>query len=418
MKNAAGCVGVLGLLAIIFVGLLARSELGRLLLGRWSFTKSVDVRTPGSDRSTYYRLKVNLTYRGEPLDFDIVVGCRVKVTTYKDDDRTVEVGIAPMIFGLKTTNGHGVVVRPPQACNGETTDNGGIPQTLLPLIATYDSVAEPWFGVAYASEDAYDSPRSELKFLGATISKATLEEWQAWRQTEAPENFVTYALLGINSKNMWDFPKWKPGYRLMATDCLGASWVKLPDQVREIVRPFWPSDKPVYWYPNWRLRDALWDALGLPKTPRVFDGNSWFDYLEPATAQYGLARRQAGSTIAYKSRVAGDVFPALLTPSINQLGPNGEFPSDVKSDRRRSWVGVEFKPELRGFAYCDESIFKVEGVPGGTPSNPEMLLSKINNMAINDRLEGAITESELLFERDEYVILPRRYAIGTIFGGL
>ncbi len=268
------------------------------------------------------------------------------------------------------------------------------------------------------SEDAYDSPRSELKFLGAAIGKATREAWEAWRQTEAPKNFVTYTLLGINATNMWDFPNWKPGYRVMATDCLGVSWVKLPDQVRDIVRPFWPSDKPMYWYPNWRLRDALWDALGLPKTPRVFDGHRWFDYLEPMTGTEGLPRHQAGSTITYKSRVAGDVYPALMTPSINQLGPNGEFPPEARPGPRPTWVGAEFKPELRGFAYCDDTIFAIEGVPSGSHSNPQLLLSKINNTAISDRVEGAITESELVFDRDEYVIVSRNYAIGTIFGGL
>jgi hypothetical protein len=61
-----------------------------------SFTKSVEV-----DRSRYYRLKVNLAYKDQPLVFDIVVGCNVRVTRYKDNDRTVEVGIAPFAYGLK-----------------------------------------------------------------------------------------------------------------------------------------------------------------------------------------------------------------------------------------------------------------------------------------------------------------------------
>lgn len=46
-----------------------------------SFTKSVKVTTPGRDSSYYYRFKASYEYKGEPLDFDIVVGCRVKITT-------------------------------------------------------------------------------------------------------------------------------------------------------------------------------------------------------------------------------------------------------------------------------------------------------------------------------------------------
>lgn len=138
----------------------------QLLFGLLSFTKSVKVSAPGQDRSYYYRFKANFAYKGEPLDFDIVVGCNVRITTYKDNDRTVDVGVAPMAFGLKMKDGHGVVIRPPQACKGETTENGNVPRDLLPLVVTYENAEAPWSGIAYASEDAYESPLSELKFFG------------------------------------------------------------------------------------------------------------------------------------------------------------------------------------------------------------------------------------------------------------
>src|SRR4051812_21130427 len=147
-----------------------------LLFGLLSFTKSVKVNVPGHDGAYYYRFKASYAYKGEPLDFDIVVGCHVKITTYKDNDRTVEVGVVPTIFGLKTRDQHGVAVLLPDACHGETTQNGRVPKKLLPLAVTYERANEPWSGVAYASEDAYESPRSELKFLGSTISRATREE--------------------------------------------------------------------------------------------------------------------------------------------------------------------------------------------------------------------------------------------------
>jgi hypothetical protein len=164
-----------------------RSNIGRMGLP-WPLRlyQSVDVKSAGDDRATYFRLRVNLAYRGEPLDFDIVVGCNVRITTYKDNDRTVEVGVAPMLYGLKMTDGHGVVVKPPEACEVETTENGKVPKTLLPLVVTYENADAPWFGIAYASHDAYDSPLSQLKFFGASIEKATREEWREWRRTEAP----------------------------------------------------------------------------------------------------------------------------------------------------------------------------------------------------------------------------------------
>ena len=53
--------------AVVGIGFLAlRSEIGQTLFGDWSFVKSVE-----QDQGTYYRLKVKLTYKGEPQDFDI-----------------------------------------------------------------------------------------------------------------------------------------------------------------------------------------------------------------------------------------------------------------------------------------------------------------------------------------------------------
>jgi hypothetical protein len=342
------------------------------------------------------------------------------VTTYKDNDQTVDVGIAPMVFGLKMKDGHGVVIRPPQACDGETTENGKVPQDLLPLVVTYENADQPWSGIAYASEDAYDSPLSELKFFGATISKAMREEWQDWRRTEAPKNFITYTLLGINPDNMWDFPHWKPGYRVMASGCLGASWVKLPESARDLARRFWPTDKSVYWFPSWEMRKALWSVAVDPKNALLFEGNRFLDYLQEldsASGAQGLPRHQPGAVIFFKSYVAGDLYPARIDRSVNRLRADGELPPEIKARPESPRIEAEARPELRGFAYCDDTVFKIEEVPGGFYGTPAYL-SEINGKAINEELQSWRQGSQLDFERDEFVVLPRRYQIGSIFGGL
>lgn len=410
---------------VVFLGLglmLAFSQ-PWLLFGLPSFTKSVKVTAPGEDRGYYYRFKANFAYKGEPLEFDIVVGCNVRITTYKDNDRTVEVGIAPMAYGLKTKDGRGVVVRPPEACRGETTDNGKVPARLLPLVVTYENADQPWFGLAYVTEDAYASPISELKFFGATISRATREEWQEWRRTQAPKNFVTYELLGINEKNMWDFPRWKPGYRVMASGCVCASWVKLPESVRDLARRFWPDDKPLYWFPGWPMRNALWDALVVPQQPAIFDGNRFLDYrYEYAlfgagdAGAKGLPRRAPGAVIFFKGYVAGDTYPARLDRTINRF-PDGELPPEIKAKPRAPKADVEARSALRGFAFCDDTVFKIEDVPGGFYGAP-IIPNKINGEAISEELESWSRGPDLVFERDEFVIFPHLYQIGSIFGGL
>ena len=70
----------LPLLALaIGVAAFLQSETGRLLTGRWSFTKSVE-----TDRGVYFRLVMDFAYRGEPQHFDVVFGCNARITRYKD----------------------------------------------------------------------------------------------------------------------------------------------------------------------------------------------------------------------------------------------------------------------------------------------------------------------------------------------
>jgi hypothetical protein len=81
------------------------------------------VQAAEQDQGSYYRLTVKLTYKNEPQDFDIVVGCQVPYHLYGDVDY---VGMVPTAFGRKMSDGKGLVVRPPLACDGQTTANGEV----------------------------------------------------------------------------------------------------------------------------------------------------------------------------------------------------------------------------------------------------------------------------------------------------
>lgn len=412
MRRSAPWIIVI-VLALLAAGLASQAEPGR------SFTKSVDVKTAGQDRGTYYRFKASFTYKSEPLDFDIVVGCNVRITTYRDNDRTVEVGIAPMAFGLKMKDGRGVVVRPPEACQGQTTENGKVPAALLPLVVTYENADQPWFGLAYASEDAYESPISELKFFGATISKATREEWQEWRRTEAPKNFVTYELLGINEKNVWDHPHWKPGYRVMSSICTGFSWVKLPESVREAIRAYWPASKPRYWYHNEEASKTFYSSGDFHGRKVLFEGNPLREYF-PIEANFfpGLPRRKPGALIFFKDRVAGDLYPAASDLSLDRLDAAGELPVEIKAKSRKSYADATVDPKLKGFAYCDV-VYNVDGTPPEINVRDRTVVSRISGEPISeDALAWHEFGFDYAFERDEYVFFYERYPLVNIWGGL
>jgi hypothetical protein len=411
-------LAVIAFAVIILAVLGTVIEAARVLFDGVSFTKSVKVTTPGQDRGYYYRFKASYTYKGEPLDFDIVVGCNVSVTTYKDNDRTVEIGIAPMVFGLKMKDGHGVVVQPPEACQGETSDNGRVPKTLQPLVVTYESADAPWIGLAYVSEDAYESPISELKFFGATISRATREDWQEWRRTEAPKNFVTYELLGVNEKNIYDHLRWKPGYRAMGSVCRGFSWVRLPEPVREAIRPYWPSSKPNYWYRNRDVEEAFRNAGNFngyqyqnPKPGVLFEGHRLYSY-------FGLPTSKPEVKFLSKDSAVGALYPAKTDLSFNRLDDSGELPAEIKAKLKKGFAEVSVDPQLKGFAYCDTAQPNIDGVPSAV-SVIQPLANRINGEPINEELQRNSNNFDHAFERDEFVIFERSYWLANIvFGGL
>src|SRR5579863_4883630 len=230
----------IGLLLLVGAFLGLRSELGQALLRHWSYVQSIV-----DDHGTYYRLKVKLTYWGVPEDFDIVVGCNVHIINYKGGGgSTYEVGLVPTVFGRRMYDGKALVVRPPSACRGETTANGKVQPDLLPLIVVYDNADTLDFGIAYLSEDAYESPLSVLTFGGATIEKATRAEFDEFRRTQT--NVVTRELY---HSTMGDYRQQGLKYveGRFAYTCEGYTRYRLPDEIRTLSTKYWPEDRPEYW---------------------------------------------------------------------------------------------------------------------------------------------------------------------------
>ena len=292
-----------------------------------------------------------------------------------------------------------------------------MPAALLPLLVTYENADQPWFGLAYASEDAYESPISELKFFGATIGKATREEWQEWRRIEAPKNFVTYELLGINEKNMWDNPHWKPGYRAMSSMCTGFSWVRLPDSVRDAIRPYWPASKPHFWYGSEEARRSFYSAGDYQLGKVSFEGSPLREYFPTTEAIYGVARHEPGGLVVYARHVGGDLYPAKSDISLDRLDDAGELPAEIKAKSRKSWADATVDPKLKGFAYCDR-VSNIDGEPSSI-SVIQLLATRINGEPIS---EEALTwhqdQFDYAFERDEYVFFYKLYPMVSLFSGL
>jgi hypothetical protein len=359
MTSRTKAIALLACVGALVIGYLAlNTEVGRALTGRRTFTKSVEV-----DRGTYYRLKVRLTYKGEPQDFDIVVGCNVRKINYRDNSRTLEVGLIPSVFGRKMSDGRGLVVRPPRACRGETTANGQVPSDLLPVIVVYDDAETLAFGTAYLSEDAYESPLSVLNFGGATIESASKADFEDFRRTQP--NLVKPASYHTPSGS----PPLKerglaPAVVPMGTGCYAYARFRLSGAELEHARTIWPADRPRYWRPT-RPEDirALMPVSPSPPTlqtdhegaPVRKRGELTFS-LDNEIANFGMPVRRGGGIIGGQP---GGSFPNSYYPDI---GPwiALPWPSDppvraasLLRDGPKVGASIDFRSEeTRGFAYC------------------------------------------------------------------
>lgn len=335
-----------------------RSPIIQALFGNWDFVKSVT-----RDTGTYYRLKVKLTYKSEPEDFDIVVACNVLQTNYMDGGRTYEVGLTPSVFGRRMSDGKGLVVRPPDGCRGQTTENGGMPPDLLPLVVVYDNSETLAFGTAYLSDDAYESPLSVLKFGGAIVERADRAAFNQFRreQSNLVKRSSYHTPSGLAGLKQYDLPAARIP---MGLGCYGYARFRLFGAGQERAREFWPAGRPRYWlpatpedreliHPNKYGRPTLTDheeAMPIPSNLVLSD-------LDYSTADRGLPRRhpaewraagQGARPIApsYYPDIGGWITlpwpadPAARAEALFQQGPRVE-------------ASIDFRDGItRGFGYC------------------------------------------------------------------
>jgi hypothetical protein len=396
-----------------------------------AFTKSIEI-----DRSTYYRLKVSLAYRGEPQDFDIVVGCNVRQINYKDNSRTLEVGLIPSVFGRRMSDGKGLVVRPPRACRGETTAKGQVPADLLPVVVVYDDADTLAFGTAYLSEDAYESPLSVLKFGGASIERANASEFEAFRREQPnlvqPASYHTPSgLPPLQERGLM------PAVVPMGTGCYAYARFKLVGDQLQHARAMWPADRPRYWRPT-RPEDirALIPVSPLPPTLQTdHDGAPERKHHELAfgldneVANRGMPTRRGGGVIRGQP---GGAFPDSYYPDI---GPwiTLPWPSDPPARaasllREGPKVGASVDVrdgQTRGFAYCRPipADFPTEIALGGHSDPTKAPTYNYVRFAGVDRVDGldvvtvplrteefGFDAPAIFVERDELIFL--RVVIG------
>ena len=356
--RATNALALAAVLALLFAAVgISHPAIRAALLGNWNFTKSVE-----RNNSTYYRLKVSLTYKGEPQNFDIVVGCNVKQTNYMDGGRTLEVGLIPSVFGRRMSDGKGLVVRPPNACNGETTANGKVPVDLLPIVAIFDDAETLAFGTAYLSEDAYDSPMSVLSFGGSTIEPAGPNDFATFRR-EQPNLVKRESYHTPSGPAATERLHLKPAPVPMGAGCFGYARFRLFGQERERAHALWPSGQPRYWRPTTSADHDSIDPFVDPERPMQTDRGDSRTYprrklvfgLDNGAADRGMPTRHGGGII---NGLPGAAFPPSYYPNIGGW-ISLPWPTDVVEraesllrDGPRVGASIDFRNSaMRGFAY-------------------------------------------------------------------
>ncbi len=413
---------------IVAVSIAALSQdIHRAFAQSQSFTKSVEV-----DRGTYYRLKVQLTYKGEPQDFDIVVGCNVRQTDYLDNSRTVEVGLVPTVFGRRMSDGKGLVVRPPRACRGETTANGQVQPDLLPAIIVYDDAEILDFGTAYLSEDAYDGPLSLLKFRGASIEGATRTEFDEFRGTQP--NLVkreSYwgTLAPDDALRKMNLPRVA---RPFGNRCEGYQRYRIPDELRPKVQQHRPEGEPNFWQVgDARAESELRTLISnnkLLRADRLDDParrHTQFGPRPDDSADFGFPTRAGGGFVNACVRGQTTRFPAAYYPAANDYRVD-QWPTDrqgrtafLAAHDKLARVNIDFrKGDGRGFAYCFTTVRFPNDAESRAQALSKSIIGRIDGQEIVSTRGpfGPGSVPVIIFERDEFAFVFFRFYLESTRG--
>jgi hypothetical protein len=419
---ASFLVAVAAFLAAIVAA--KRSPALQALAGNLDFVKSAS-----RDTGLFYRLKVKLTYKGEAQDFDIVVGCDVRQINYGDGGRTVEVGLAPTVFGRRMSDGKGLVVRPTTACRGETTDNGDMPPDLMPLVIVYDDAETLAFGTAYLTDDAYESPLSVLQFGGATIERADRAAFEKFRR-EQP-NLVTRSsiLTAQGPAALKQFGL--PAARIpMGVYCHGYARFRLTGYGKLRVNQLWPIEHPRFWrplvYEQPEIIDAgtthetlLTDEEGAAPARVVTSPLDW------AVPDRGLPRRHPVPWGKAARPVAASYYPDIggwiALPWPADASARGEA---LVRDGPHVEASIDFRDgATKGFAYCKPFPFHFPtGVEYPDPSKaPSAAYFRMPVTNFVDGIEVMPPSSggarpPRIVERDEFVFREFQFGLLSLRG--
>ncbi|PDT90668.1 hypothetical protein CO669_06655 [Bradyrhizobium sp. Y36] len=416
-------VGVVASAAAIVAA--KHSPVIQALRGNWDFVKSVQEET-----GTYYRLKVKLAYKGEPQDFDIVVTCGGRQINYADGSRTSELGVAPGVFGRRMSDGKGLVLVPPQACRGETTENGGVAKDLLPAVVVFDDAETLAFGTAYMSDDAYDSPLSVLRFGGATIERADRKGFDQFRREQA--NLITRSSYWTRAGAAALKSRGIPAARIpMGVVCFSYARYRLFGQGKDRAHELWPAERPRFWLPATQHDSEAIHPFTYGH-PVLTDHDGATPYPANQVMQHefvptlGMPRRGLDRPEKHTRFIASSYYPDIGGWITLPWPPDAATRAETLL-RNGPHVGasIDFRDgATRGFGYCRPTVSEFPtGVeysdPNAHPSIPYIRLPQVNfidGIEVSGHSNWGGMGPPMIIERDEFVFRSFTFGFATLWG--
>jgi hypothetical protein len=416
-----------GLALLVLAAAIAYAGFGR----PWSFTR--ENRTYDGQ---FFKLDVKLSYKGEPHPISFVVGCKVHGVKYADGSTTRDVGLIPNVYGHRMKDGQAVVVRPPDACDGETSANGEVPPSFMPIIIVYDNADTLDFGKAYISDDAYDGPLAELKFDSAVITASDRAAWEEFR-ANGPKNVVTREQWWSRAPpDVIAAQGLKQVFPVIGETCHFAIRRQVPDEVKPLLRasPSFRFDGP--WSPKrdqegdllfdkfrneMKMEVAFWPTdLGVA-AERKNGGFGW------ATPDYGVVRRDGNPGLAKIGSFRQNLPPITAYP-VSSMVASGNWPSNPTlwpakaislQNGLRTTIHVEGGKQ-RGFAYCwNRAGFdpRITGQPDPYPAYDAVDRQRVHTIPPLHK-DGWVPLSPFyVFESNKFLLQSNWEIVLSSFGG-
>lgn len=268
----------------------------------------------------YYRFRSAYEYKGERIDFNVVAGCAIRVTTDPANGSSWDAFRYPSNVVVATKSGGALWQYVQDACLGQTTTNGKVPHDFLPSVIVFEDARDLTFGVGYVSEDAFNQSQSPIKFLGASIEAATWSEFDDY-QRDAPPNLIDPMPFTRQTPaptpeevgdDPWNKKKWEK-WGLNVFECFGYERRNLIDPAdRDRLQKMWPAHQPRFWRPA-RDEDVHGMRLGLvdPESKRFITVGNGLD---------GFPTKAGGGRFTQQTQPV-PVFPFIQQDAVPWFGP-------------------------------------------------------------------------------------------------